>query len=1153
MIIPRRSSAAVALAFLWVIPLSAQHQTFQMYGPAQGLTNPTIIALSQDPQGFLWVSTEGGLFRYDGDRFQKFGADSTLKPVNAQAMHSSPDGQFWAASPAGLFRWTGDRFQAVPGFQDVEFEYAQMLASDARNLYAATTAGLRSMPLRGGPSRTISAGRTYSVFVAADGVIWFGCGPQICSIERGIEKRWGTDQGVAGGPWRSIAEDKAGRLWIRSYDRILVREAGDSAFHPVSNLPTLNSTRGSLLVTDRLGRILIPHNAGLMLCNGENCSDYSAAVGSRHPEVLTAIEDRESSLWLGFSGYGLARALGRDEWQSFDEHEGLADPGVWRIVRDRGGSLWVGTNRGLFHGTEENGRWRFQRSDAVGALSVYGLAADPNGYVWIGTFQTGANGLVRYEPRTGRKAVFPPSPPIPNFSISDIVRDAAGSIWVATPRGVLRLAPGASKLEPLSLPFQTSFVFQVLPSPRGLLVATRNGLYIEQGSRRRLLTVQDGLKDDLVNSILLGSDGGVWISYFSPSGITRVDLDGSQIRLKHFTAEDGLPSNTVYAQFLDAGGRHWVTTDSGVAVFREGRWITYDASNGLIWNDCNAHAYLAEADGTIWIGTSAGLSRFYPVAQPKSVLPSALITSVLRNDVPSSNREFDSSTHSIDLRYTMLSFQNSTPAFRYRLANDSGSWVRTQSHEVRFAELPAGSYRFEVQGEVEPGAWTKSAILQFRIRPPWFLWWPVQTGLFLALAGLTWLWWHRREVRQRNERAELEAAVEERTRDLAAATARAEQASRFKSEFLANMSHEMRTPLNGVIGVTQLAQEANRQPEVARHLEVAQVSAKALLSVINDVLDFSKIESGILEINPVAFAVRPFVAEVCSMLRPGASRKGLALEHHVSESVPEWLLADDAHLRQILVNLIGNAVKFTPAGVVSVNVAWAAGRLSFAVIDSGIGIAADKQETIFDAFRQADSSTSRRFGGTGLGLTISKKLVEAMGGGITVESESGKGSTFAFSIDAPQAKTPARSQSSAGRMPTGPMKILVAEDNRVNQYLIRNLLSKRGHGVTVVENGREALTALERGAFDLVLMDIQMPEMDGLEAVRRIRHAERTLDRRTPVVALTAKAMTGDREEMLAAGMDDYLEKPLQLERLDAVLTRFSKNLSEEPGVHSDC
>ena len=223
-----------------------------------------------------------------------------------------------------------------------------------------------------------------------------------------------------------------------------------------------------------------------------------------------------------------------------------------------------------------------------------------------------------------------------------------------------------------------------------------------------------------------------------------------------------------------------------------------------------------------------------------------------------------------------------------------------------------------------------------------------------------WLWWRQREVRQHAVRAELEAAVAERTRDLAEATARAEQASRFKGEFLANMSHEMRTPLNGVIGVTQLALESSRQPEVIKHLEIVQVSAKGLLGLINDVLDFSKIESGLLEIVPVAFALRPFIAEVCSMLRPEALSKGVALESVIAASAAEWVLADDGRLRQVLVNLIGNAVKFTPAGSVTVAASYAPGRLSFKVADTGIGIPTAKQETIFDAFRQADASTSRQ-------------------------------------------------------------------------------------------------------------------------------------------------------------------------------------------------
>ena len=269
-------------------------------------------------------------------------------------------------------------------------------------------------PFRGGGQpRLVSPKRSYSVYVASDQTVWFGCGSAVCSLRDGREREWAGEDGVTPGPWSSIAEDTAGRLWIRSNDKVLVRESAGPAFHAPPNLPTLNSTHGSLLAPTRLGQMLIPHDAGLMICEGDDCRNYGAESGLRHTGVIAALEDREGSIWLGYSGHGLARWLGRDQWQSFAEEEGLADPGIWRIVRDAAGDLWIGTSRGLFQGTQKGGRWRFRRSDAVGELTVYGLAAETDGSLWVGTFQSQMHGLLRYYPQTHQKVIYPPSQPLP--------------------------------------------------------------------------------------------------------------------------------------------------------------------------------------------------------------------------------------------------------------------------------------------------------------------------------------------------------------------------------------------------------------------------------------------------------------------------------------------------------------------------------------------------------------------------------------------------------------------------------------------------------------------------------------------------------------------------------------------------------------------
>jgi|GEM_PF-2087516 len=865
----------------------------------------------------------------------------------------------------------------------------------------------------------------------------------------------------------------------------------------------------------------------------------------------------EGAVWI-LDGRDLYRLAGQEK--ELVPRRGRLSSEILSVVTEPDGGFWLGTVDGLIH--RKPNLWSTPAEVADLNLPVHDIVEDKMGRLWFAATNT----LVLLDGKNWVKYRLPAGLPTHNLMTRALLPMPDGRILVKVQPAdrsdaVLVFDPLSAKFTTLERPEDQPIRFFKIRQDGSAVVNTGPGFRIERFDGKNFQLIADltavwhgGVLKDLMEM----EDGKFWLAGAVGGGI----LEGGKFR--KVTPEKDWSNDGFFALWMEkdgaalVGGRRslmewregrlrgirvgldrvrsvmrdragcvWMATASGVFRLTKEQLIRNGDEDGL--PSGMAHKVFEDSQGRIWAGTTQGLSLY---GKNRDKDPPHTRLSLSRNSKQASASGF--------IRIALGGIdrwkQTDEKQLLFSWRMDGGEWTEfAESDEAQFEGLAAGRRKLEVKsmdrnGNIEQQA----AEYWFEVPLPWYRengFLALASAMVLALGALLLM-----AIRSYRTRGKM--VVELRN-----AREGAEAASRQKSIFLANMSHEIRTPMNAILGMNQLALETPAGAEQQDYLKMASQSAAELLNLLNDILDLSKVEAGKLDLVEKDFDLSACVAAVVATLGLRAREKGLKLEWQLDEAIPQYVVGDEHRLRQVLFNLVGNGLKFTEQGAVNIEVRKSGDELQWAIRDSGSGIPVGQQMKVFAPFVQADGTATRKHGGTGLGLAISLELVKKMGGKIWVESPWKRpgsdvmveGSTFHFTLplNAGQAAEKLIEEVAAAQEP---LRVLVAEDNAVNQKLIAKLLSRDGHSVTIVSNGLEAIEALGQLEVDLVLMDVQMPVMDGLEATRQIRQQEAGRSRHQRIVAITANAFDGDREKCMAAGMDDYLTKPIQSSELRRIL-----------------
>jgi signal transduction histidine kinase/CheY-like chemotaxis protein/sugar lactone lactonase YvrE len=1121
---------------------------------ADGLPSNRINDIAEDAYGYLWIATSDGLARYDGINFRIWRVGRGLRDNFVWSVDIDERNRVWiGTSSAGLAMLDVDRST----FHYYDRKSYPQIGSDNVWSIASTRAGAvwfgtaegglhrllpdgsitRFLPVPG-DSRSLPDASVGQLVVAADDTLWVG-------TKNGVARWTGRDferlpLAMLNSPAvNGLTIGGNGDLWIGTPRGVSVyRPDGGFSLSPWSGYP---KTAFHMVLRDRSGIDWLDTSDGLGRGSDGEIRDvplYSNSVhGTIKPSWSGAYEDREGGLWFASNDSGLWYLP--SNWQRFSvlsrRPEDPASPAnayVHGIAPSASADMWlVGSGGVLDRLDPETGEVRHVLRDVGAGYMPTDVREDRDGKVWITYFR----GLARFDPATGALRRWSAEAPADAALPGDrtwIAEARDGRLWIASDLKGVQVRDGEGRVLESILPDGAkglqpdSVVNGIGLGPDGAVwILGTQGLLAWDAREKRFEPVPGAPRGEL-HGFAVADAQTVWLAGFGTLDAYRWNGSGLALQ-QHFDARQGLPELAPNGLTIDRAGVAWMTSLRGLVRFdpatRSAR--VYGVRDGLPSQEFGEKPVQRPQDGRILAATPDGLVLFDPtVVRPATAAPKLVIESIaVQRDkdriglAPEGGFTIRHDDRNLRVVARLLSFQNArSNRYRFRLDHYDPDWVEVDATGERtFSQLDPGDYTLEVKARTAENVWSAVRTIAFRIDPPWWRT-PWARAAFVLLAlGLLWKAAsdYRRRLKRRNA-----WQLTEHKRELA------EQASLAKTRFLATLGHEVRTPMTGVLGMSELLLATPLDAKQRGYTESIRHAGDHLMRLVNDALDLARIEAGKLELDAQPFELRALVRDVVALMAPNARQRGLAFDDSIAEGTPAWWLGDAMRIRQILLNLLGNAIKFTDSGEVKLRIAASPQGLLLVVSDTGPGLNAEQKQRLFRRFEQAEGArTSARYGGSGLGLAICQELAAAMDGRIEVDSQPGHGTRF--SVDLPlrvATPMPATASEPKGRS-HGSLQLLLVEDDPTVAEVITGLLQAQGHRVAHAAHGLAALAEATGTQFDMALLDLDLPGIDGFALARQLRAQGFT----QPLLAVTARADADAEPQTRAAGFDGFLRKPL--------------------------